>query len=44
MGIQQLVVVVNKMDEPSVKWSKNRWDEIVEGVTPFLHATGFKPE
>jgi peptide chain release factor subunit 3 len=38
------VVVVNKMDEPSVKWSKNRWDEIVEGVTPFLHATGFKQE
>lgn len=32
------------MDEPTVKWSKARWDEIVDGVTPFLHATGFKPE
>jgi peptide chain release factor subunit 3 len=30
------------MDESTVKWSKARWDEIVNGVTPFLLATGFK--
>ena len=28
LGVQKLVVVVNKMDEPSVQWSETRWDEI----------------
>lgn len=44
LGIEQLVVVVNKMDEPTVKWSKARWDEIVTAILPFLLATGFKEE
>ena len=41
LGIQQLVVIVNKMDEPSVKWSQKRYDEIKAGVEPFLLQTGF---
>ena len=36
LGVQKLIVVVNKMDDPSVKWSKNRWDEIQTGLNPFL--------
>lgn len=41
LGIQQLVVVVNKMDEPSVKWNQGRFTEIKDIVQPFLIATGF---
>jgi len=29
LGISKLVVIVNKMDEGSVKWAQARWDEIV---------------
>lgn len=32
------------MDEPTVKWSEARWNEIREGVTPFLFATGFRED
>ena len=39
LGVQKLVVVVNKMDD--CKWSKTRYDEIVTGLTPFLRATGY---
>jgi elongation factor 1 alpha-like protein len=34
LGVRRLVVLVNKMDE--VNWSQNRYEEIREGVTPFL--------
>ena len=36
----QLVVLVNKMDEASVKWSKARFEEIQEKLGPFLKLTG----
>ena len=29
-GVKRLIVVVNKMDDPTVQWSKERYDEIVE--------------
>ncbi|KAF9954540.1 translation termination factor GTPase eRF3 [Modicella reniformis] len=35
-GINKLVVVVNKMDDPTVNWSKERYDECVEKLSPFL--------
>jgi peptide chain release factor subunit 3 len=41
LGVRYLVVVVNKMDEPSVQWDKSRWDEIVSKVTPFLKQSGY---
>lgn len=40
-GVKKLVVVVNKMDEPTVKWDKSRYDEIVDKVSPFLKQCGF---
>lgn len=43
LGIEQLVVVINKMDEPTVEWSKDRYDEIVEKLTPFLKGVGYAP-
>ncbi|GFH29048.1 Tr-type G domain-containing protein, partial [Haematococcus lacustris] len=42
----RLVVVVNKLDCPSValpggKWDKGRYDSIVNGITPFLKSCGY---
>ncbi|KAK3815024.1 MAG: P-loop containing nucleoside triphosphate hydrolase protein [Benniella sp.] len=34
--INKLVVVVNKMDDITVNWSKERYDECVEKLSPFL--------
>eukprot|EP00571_Detonula_confervacea_P015669 CAMPEP_0172310166 /NCGR_PEP_ID=MMETSP1058-20130122/11327_1 /TAXON_ID=83371 /ORGANISM="Detonula confervacea, Strain CCMP 353" /LENGTH=593 /DNA_ID=CAMNT_0013022935 /DNA_START=29 /DNA_END=1810 /DNA_ORIENTATION=- len=42
LGVSFLVVVINKMDEPTVKWSKVRYDECVSKLRPFLKGCGFK--
>jgi peptide chain release factor subunit 3 len=44
LGIFKLVVAVNKMDEPSVKWSKERFNEIQSNLTPFISGCGYDPE
>lgn len=44
MGIYKLVIVVNKMDEPSVKWGKDRYNEIVNALRPFLATSGYDPD
>jgi peptide chain release factor subunit 3 len=44
LGIQKLVVIVNKMDDPSVKWAKERFDEIHDKILPFLGTCGYKEE
>jgi translation elongation factor EF-1alpha len=36
MGIKQLIVVINKMDDLSVCWAEERFSYIVEQLTPFL--------
>ena len=41
LGVNNLIVIVNKMDEESVKWSKERYDSIVKTLKPFLHSCGF---
>ncbi|KAF9924749.1 translation termination factor GTPase eRF3 [Linnemannia zychae] len=40
-GVNKLVVVINKMDDPTVMWSKERYDECVTKLTPFLKANGY---
>ncbi|EHY58138.1 translation termination factor GTPase eRF3 [Exophiala dermatitidis] len=35
-GAKELVVVVNKMDDVTVEWSKERYDEIVGKLKPYL--------
>ncbi|GBG33809.1 Elongation factor 1-alpha [Hondaea fermentalgiana] len=42
LGIQKLIVCINKMDEQTVKWSKERYDDIVKRLRPFLKSSGFK--
>lgn len=41
LGVRVLVVVINKMDEPTVKWDKGRYDECVGKLTPFLKQSGY---
>ena len=41
LGVRQLVVVINKMDNKTVKWSKERFDHCKKKLDPFLKASGF---
>eukprot|EP00796_Vickermania_ingenoplastis_P002496 gene2496-1556_t len=38
-GVRQMLCVINKMDE--MKWSKERYDEIVGKLRPFLKQNGY---
>ncbi|KAJ5316788.1 hypothetical protein PENANT_c016G10726 [Penicillium antarcticum] len=41
-GVEKLVIVVNKMDDPSVEWRKERFEECTVKVMKFLEALGYK--
>lgn len=41
LGIQQLIVGVNKMDDPSVKYSESRFNEIKDEVVRMLKQVGW---
>ncbi|KAF7123194.1 hypothetical protein RHSIM_Rhsim12G0140200 [Rhododendron simsii] len=41
LGVSKLFVVVNKMDDSTVNWSKERYDEIESKMTPFLRSSGY---
>ena len=41
LGVSKLVVVVNKMDDPSVNWSQERFNEVLTKLTPFLKSCGY---
>ena len=40
-GVRSLIVVVNKMDDPTVLWAQSRFDEVETALTPYLKKTGF---
>jgi elongation factor 1-alpha len=44
LGVKQMVVGVNKMDDKSVNWSEERYEEIKKEVSSFLKKTGYDPE
>jgi elongation factor 1-alpha len=44
LGVNQLVVAINKMDDPSVDWKQERYDEIKNEITRILKMSGFNPE
>merc|ERR1712063_222455 len=44
LGVRQLIILVNKMDEQSVNWSKDRFAEIQKKFTPFLKSVGYNPK
>jgi peptide chain release factor subunit 3 len=42
-GVKHLVVLINKMDDPTVKWDVKRYDYCKEQLTPYLKRVGFNP-
>ena len=41
LGIDQVVVAFNKIDDPTVDWSEARYREVKEGLSKFLRAIGY---
>lgn len=41
-GVKFLVVLINKMDDTTVEWSEERYNEVVDKLKPYLKKTGFK--
>jgi peptide chain release factor subunit 3 len=41
LGVKNLIIVINKMDDPTVDWSKERYDECKTKLTPFLKQCGY---
>ncbi|KAL6775982.1 EFG3 [Auxenochlorella protothecoides x Auxenochlorella symbiontica] len=49
LGVQRLVVVVNKMDDPTTVgedgvWSRERFEEVEKKLTLFLKGSGYNPK
>ncbi len=43
-GVNKLIVVVNKMDDPTVEWSQDRYNECINKLTLFLKGVGYNPK
>ena len=44
LGVKQMIVAVNKMDEKTVNYSEKRYNEIKTEISNFLKRTGFNPD
>ncbi len=44
LGVNQMVVAINKMDDPTVDWKEERYEEIKNEISRMLKMSGFKPE
>lgn len=44
LGVSILIVIVNKMDDSTVNWDKERYDEIVNALSPFLRQVGYRKD
>jgi elongation factor 1-alpha len=44
LGVKQMIVVVNKMDDKSVNWSQARYEEIKNEVSSYVKKIGYNPE
>jgi len=42
LGVEKLIIAVNKMDDPSVEWDDGRYNTIQKDLGEFLKKTGFK--
>ena len=43
-GVNKLVIVVNKMDDPTVEWSEARYKECTSKLVQFLKGVGYNPK
>jgi elongation factor 1-alpha len=44
LGVKQMIVCINKMDDKSVNYKEPRYNEIVEEISNFLKKVGYKPK
>jgi len=44
LGVKQMIVLVNKMDDKSVNWSEARFNEIKNETSNFVKKIGYNPE
>lgn len=42
-GVKHLVILVNKMDDPTVNWELERYNYCKNNLTPYLKKIGFNP-
>ncbi|KAI8916190.1 P-loop containing nucleoside triphosphate hydrolase protein [Gorgonomyces haynaldii] len=40
-GVKRLIMVINKMDDPTVGWSEERYNECSSKMLPYLRAVGY---
>jgi peptide chain release factor subunit 3 len=43
-GVNKLIVAVNKMDDPTVEWSEDRFKECTTKLAQFLKGVGYNPK
>lgn len=43
-GVKYLIVLINKMDDPTVQWSEERFNECRDKLLPYLKKCGFNPK
>ncbi|XP_070184750.1 eukaryotic peptide chain release factor GTP-binding subunit ERF3A-like isoform X2 [Littorina saxatilis] len=43
-GVRHLIVLINKMDDPTVNWDVERYNECKEKLLPYLKKCGFNPK
>nr|BAN33726.1 elongation factor 1alpha [Pygsuia biforma] len=44
LGVKQMIVAINKMDDKSVNYGEKRYSEIKDEVSKFLKKVGYNPE
>ncbi|MHA1793583.1 MAG: translation elongation factor EF-1 subunit alpha [Promethearchaeota archaeon] len=44
LGVNQIVVGINKMDDPVVNYSEDRYNEVVDELKRLLKRVGYKPD
>ncbi|KAK0049171.1 eukaryotic peptide chain release factor GTP-binding subunit ERF3A [Biomphalaria pfeifferi] len=43
-GVRHMIVLINKMDDPTVEWDESRFIECREKILPYLRKCGFNPK
>ncbi|KAJ1484351.1 elongation factor 1-alpha C [Baffinella frigidus] len=44
LGVKQLIIGLNKMDDKQVNWSQKRYDEIANEMNGYIKKIGYNPE
>jgi len=44
LGVKQMIVVINKMDDKTVNWGQPRYEEIKKEVSSYIKKIGYNPD